>query len=64
METIQLSKGETCVYSLWLGPCFPEGLGWDDCSQAVLEKVEMKVKIPPKSFQDSFNRPHPPKVIF
>lgn len=25
--------------------------------QAELEKVEMKVKMPPTSFQDSFNRP-------
>lgn len=30
--------------------------------QAELEKVEMKVKMPPTSFQDSFNRP--PQIIF
>lgn len=28
-----------------------------DCSQAVLEKEEMQVKILSKSFQDSVNRP-------
>lgn len=33
-----------------------------DCSQAVLEKEEMQVKILSKSFQDSVNRP--PKLIF
>lgn len=38
--------------------------GRTDCSQAVLEKVEMKVKILPKSFQDSFNRPHPLQTHF
>lgn len=33
-----------------------------DCSQAVLEKEEMQVKILSKSFQDSVNRL--PKLIF
>lgn len=35
-----------------------------DCAQAVLEKEEMQVKILSKSFQDSVNRPPPPKTHF
>lgn len=45
------------------GPLFSRVWGEaTDCSQAVLEKEEMQVKILSKSFQDSVNRP--PKLIF